>query len=434
MGKKILDSRFLYIVLSILIAIGLWLYVAANDETPHSNTIRGVPVTFTGEEILEERGLMLVNGPYTASVTVQATNTVLTSLTNQTVKVTANVSGIAEEGTHTVSYTVVPPAGVSTNQFTVVSGVNGNVITVEVARYSSQEVPVEGEFTGSVAEGYLAGDKEDFVFSPKTVVVSGRLDEVNQVARAVVTVDDEGLTETVNGEFPFRLLDRAGNELTDLSVTCDVRTVNVTFPIQATAEIPLTVTFVDGGGVGADQASATLSTESITVAGDTEAVEAVKAAGSINLATIDLSAVSDGETLTFPVPLADELDNLTGVTEVTVTVRFNKQLEERAFKVSNIHCINVPEGWTAEVITQEISVTVRGKPDLLDEITDDSLLAVADLQDVTPAAGGYTATVHVYLNIAPSAAEVGVLSGDYRIALNLTEGDASRMAIPTPAG
>ena len=424
MGKKILDSRFLYIVLSVFVAIGMWLFVTVNDEAPHSKTITRIPVTFTGEEILAERGLMLADGPYTANVTVQATNMVLTSLTNQTVQVTANVSGIYEEGSHSVSYTVTPPAGISPSQFTVVSGVNGNVITVEVARYSSQ-----GEFTGSVAEGYLAGDTQDFDFSPKVVVVSGRLEDVNQVARAVVTVDDEGLTETVDREFPFRLEDRSGNEL-DLDVTCDVETVSVRFPIQATAEIPLVVSFTDGGGVGADEAAAELSVESIAVAGATEAVEAIKAAGAINLGTVNLDSVRDGDVLTFPVPLTDELTNLTGVTSVDVTVRLNKQLEERTFEVSSINCINVPEGWTADIITKVLSVTVRGEPDLLDAVTDENLLAVADLQDMTPSAGGYTATVRVYLNIAPSIAEVGVLSGDYRIAINLTQGEPEPSDLP----
>ncbi len=429
MGKKILDSRFLYIVLSVFVAIGMWLFVTVNDEAPHSKTITRIPVTFTGEEILAERGLMLADGPYTANVTVQATNMVLTSLTNQTVQVTANVSGIYEEGSHSVSYTVTPPAGISPSQFTVVSGVNGNVITVEVARYSSQEIPIEGEFTGSVAEGYLAGDTQDFDFSPKVVVVSGRLEDVNQVARAVVTVDDEGLTETVDREFPFRLEDRSGNEL-DLDVTCDVETVSVRFPIQATAEIPLVVSFTDGGGVGADEAAAELSVESIAVAGATEAVEAIKAAGAINLGTVNLDSVRDGDVLTFPVPLTDELTNLTGVTSVDVTVRLNKQLEERTFEVSSINCINVPEGWTADIITKVLSVTVRGEPDLLDAVTDENLLAVADLQDMTPSAGGYTATVRVYLNIAPSIAEVGVLSGDYRIAINLTQGEPEPSDLP----
>lgn len=430
MGKKILDSRFLYIVLSILIAVGLWLYVTVNDEAAHSQTISRIPVTFTGEEILAERGLMLVGGPYYANVTVQATNTVLASLTNQTVQVTANVSGLYEEGSYSVSYTVTPPSGVSPNQFSVVSGVNGNVINgVEVARFSSQEIPIEGEFTGSAAEGYLAGDNQDFDFAPEVVVVSGRLEDVNQVARAVVTIDDEGLTETVDRECPFRLEDRSGNEL-DLDVTCDVQTVSVRFPIQATAEIPLTVTLADGGGVGADEAAASLSVKSINVAGATEAVEAIKAAGAINLGTIDLAAVSDGEKLTFPVPLADELTNLTGVEEVEVTVRFHKRLEERTFSVRNIRCINVPEGWTAEVITQVLSVTVRGEPGALDVLTEDSLRAVADLQNVTPAAGGYSATVRVYLDSAPSAAEVGVLSGDYRIAINLTQGVRSLPEAP----
>lgn len=430
MGKKILDSRFLYIVLSILIAVGLWLFVTINDETPESRSITRIPVTFTGEDILAGRDLMLVGGPYTASVTVQATPTVLAAFTNKTVQVTANVSGIAEEGTHTVSYTVIQPSGISPSQFTVVSGVNGNVIDVEVARFNRREVEIRGEFTGNAAEGYLAGEADDFRFYPEKIWVSGPLEAVNQVSYALVTVPGKDLTETVDGDFSFQLYDPSDNPLTDLNVTCDVQTVHAIFPIQATAEIPLSVSLTDGGGVSAEQATVELSTTSIAVAGTTEAVEAIVTAGTINLGTIDLAAVSDGEELTFPVPLADELTNLTGVAEVKATVRFNKRVIEKSFDVTNIYTINAPAGWTAAPVTQVLPVTVRGNAALVNALTADSFRVVADLKDVTPTAGPYTASVYVYLDSAPSTAELGVLAGDYRVILNFTEGESGPSASP----
>ncbi len=421
MGKKILNSKILYVLLSIVVSVGLWLYVTATDTTPHTQTIHNIPVNFTGVGILENRGLMLVGERYYAQVTVQATNRVLATLTNRTVQVTADVSGIAEEGTHTLSYAVTLPAGVDQSHVTIVSGVNGNVLDVEVARFISREIEIRGEFNGTVAEGYLAGDDEDFMFSPDHIVISGRQELVNQVEYARVTVGGDSLTESVSGEYGYDLIDPSGDILSTSDLLRDVDTVHTFFPIQATAEIPLAVSFTDGGGVSAETATAKLSVDSIRVAGTTEAVEAVKAAGTISLATIDLAAVSDGEELTYPVPLADELTNITGVDKVKVKVSFNKQLVEQTFDVTNITCINVPEGWTADVITQMLSVTVRGSAAQVEALTVDSFRAVADLQSLTPAAGQYTATVYVYLDSVPSAAEVGVLAGDYRIAVNLVE-------------
>ena len=36
MGKKILDSKILYMVLSILLTVGIWCYVTSTDGTPQS--------------------------------------------------------------------------------------------------------------------------------------------------------------------------------------------------------------------------------------------------------------------------------------------------------------------------------------------------------------------------------------------------------------
>ena len=56
MGKKILDSKALYVVLSILIAITMWYYVTSMDGNQRSNPINNIPITFVGEEQLVSRG------------------------------------------------------------------------------------------------------------------------------------------------------------------------------------------------------------------------------------------------------------------------------------------------------------------------------------------------------------------------------------------
>ena len=136
MGKKILDSKILYVVVSLLIAVSLWLYVTSTDMTNDSTTIYNVPVTFEGLEFLEDRDLMIVSEKPTVNIRVQATPTVLASLNNKTVQVTADVSNISLEGPHTILYRVIPPAGVSSSQVNILSGVNGNS---EIGRASCRE-------------------------------------------------------------------------------------------------------------------------------------------------------------------------------------------------------------------------------------------------------------------------------------------------------
>lgn len=419
MGKKILDSKVLYVALSLIIAVSLWFYVTSTDEANDSKTIYNVPVTFTGLDFLEDRDLMIVSEKPTVNIRVQAAPMVLANLTDKTVQVTADVSNINLEGEHTLSYIVKPPEGVSSSQVNILSGVNGNVVTIQVARSLRREIEVRGEFHGSVADGYLPGTSNDFLFSPGTVWISGQAELVNQVAYARIIVDGEGLTETVNGEFQFQFIGASGDPLTDLKITCDTEMVYASFPIRATAEIPLSVKLIPGGGLGENDVSVQLSTPSITVAGSGSAVAALVAEGAINLGAIDLASVEDGQEIPFTVPLADELSNISGITEVRATISFKKKLVTNTFEVDDILPINVPEGWEADVVTQVLQVKVRGSQALMDELTEENIVVAADLQGINLAAGQYTIPAAIYLNSVETSAEIGVLSGEYYIVINL---------------
>lgn len=418
MGKKILDSKALYMVLSIVLAFAAWLFVTSKDGTKDSERFANLPVEFSGEEILEERGLMIVNRDVKATITVQAAPTVLAVLKREQPRLVANVANISTEDTHVVNYRVILPNGVKDTDVEIIysgpGGLGGSAVSVEVAQALSRKVRIEGEFQGTVAEGYLAGDNDDFRFDPVELVVSGRADLVNQVSHVKVIVSGDNLTETVSDAFPFQLIGASGDPL-ELDVNCDVDTIYTVFPIRATAEIPLKVNVVSGGGLSVSDITLSLSDKSITVAGSKEAVDALAGEGELLLGTIDLAELDDnlaqnGGDVTFAIPLADELENLSGITEVTATLRVNKRVETRTFQVtSRISTINTPEGWTPTIITQVLAVRVRGPEVLLDELTEESIRVVADLKDINQAAGKYTVPATIYLDSAGTLSDVGVV-------------------------
>ena len=223
-------------------------------------------------------------------------------------------------------------------------------MTFTVARYTSRQVEIQGQFVGTVAEGYLAGLADDFVFSPTTLTVSGQADMVNQISCVRVTVDGEGLTDSINGDYPYEFIGTDGEPLEDLDVEVDSETVHVSFPIYAMAEIPLQVTLVAGGGASSANASYELSEDTILVAGSAQAVAAIQEEGALTIAAIDLATVRDGDQLHVSIPLADELTNISGFTEVTVTIHIDEGLETRTVETSNIDYINCPDGWTARIL------------------------------------------------------------------------------------
>ena len=416
MGKKILDSKILYAVLSILISVSLWLWITSRDENRERQPYN-LPITLEGVEILEERGLMLVSPNVTANIYIRATPMVLAALNENPPKLTANVSNINTEGTQRVAYSYSLPAGVTENDVEISArNSSGMAVDVEIARFLRREnVEIRGEFQGSAAEGYLPGDNDDFRFSPGTLTISGRAEQVNQVAYAKVIVTDQNLTEEVGKDMPFQLIGASGDPLEDLDVICDVDMIYTSFPIRATAEIPLEVKVIEGGGLRTSDVKVSASADSIMVAGSREAVDGQVSLGAITVATIDLASLEDdiiefGGELTFPIPLDDQLENLSGITEVKVTLKVNKRVETREFEASRISFINAPEGWEPTIITQAVRVKVRGTAAMLDELEAENIGVVADLQNVNPAAGPYTVSANIKLNSEGSVGDVGVVN------------------------
>ena len=418
MGKKILDSKALYVVLSIAIAVVMWFYVTSMDGNQASKPIRNITITFSGEEQLESNGLMIAGDAPTANITVKAKPAVLAQLTDKTVELVVDVATIERAGDYTLAYTVKLPGNISASQVQIINEGTGNV-SFTVAEYRQREIELRGKFEGTTAEGYLAGDQEDFVFSPNKITISGQAELVNQVSYAEVVVTGENLSENVRGDFPYRFIGASGDVIDNLDVECSVATVHTTFPILATADIPLEVELVEGGGVSLDQVKCTLSQESLTVAGSKTAVEAIQSEGSIVLGTIDLGTVHDGDVITFDIALTDELTNISGVTQVTATLDLDDSLKSKTVEVTNIDCISPPDGWAAKALTQMVEVEVRGSQKLLDAVTPDKIRVVADLKDINQAAGQYTVTANVYLDSVGTRDQIDVVGRDYKIVVSL---------------
>lgn len=403
------DRKWAYVLLSVFLAVILWLYVRAEKDPVSDARIRNIPVQITGSSVLSSKGLTVAGlSSDRVSTTLQAPASVLSDISRKNITATIDVSRIDEAGEHTLSYNIVLPTNVNTDGV-VIQEKEPETITVTVEKLYTSTLPVEFRFEGSVAKGYQAGTP---TIDPVNVTISGAVEQVNRVARAVVVLEAKDLKEQYTGDLPIRLLDANGDELKDLEVELSSETAYIVYPIVVVKEIPLTVNVIAGGGATQENISEPLIVPSkITVAGTQEDIDHLT---EISLGSIDLSKVVGTSNFTFTIDLDPSLENVTGITEAKVTVTVSG-LETRSFEVGNIKLQNIPRGYSAKADTEAKTVYVRGTADELAMIDSSQLRIVADLKEVT-GSGTYTIPVRVYLD---AGTEVGVI-GDYSIVVSVT--------------
>ena len=412
MMEHIRESKWLNILMSVLLAVLFWLYVRAELDPAQTSWFYHVPVEITGSSVLTRQGLTVANlSQSTVDLRIEGPVSVLDSLSRsrKDLSVTLDVSKCTE-GENKLVYTPNWPVNINTESITTIDR-DPETITVTVEKLYTSSFNVEFQLKGTVADGYQAGTA---AINPETVVVSGPAEQVSRVKKVVAVLETENLDQRFAGDLPLVLLDENGEQITDAEVTLDSPTAYVVLPVVIVKDIPLTVSFLPGGGATTDDITYEINPKSLMVSGAESDMESLS---EISLGSVDLSKVVGTNTFTFPIDLDASLENVTGSTSATVTVTVNG-LDTRSFDVDNIQMVNVPDGYQVTLATQVRTVKVRGKQEDLDNIDASQLSIVADLSDVD-FAGLYSvpaSKVKAYLNADSS---VGVI-GDYTVVVNVS--------------
>ena len=412
MMEHIRESKWLNILMSVLLAVLFWLYVRAELDPSQTSWFYHVPVEITGSTVLTRQGLTVANlSQSTVDLRIEGPASVLDSLSRsrKDLSVTLDVSKCTE-GENKLVYTPNWPVNINTDSIVTIDR-DPETITVTVEKLYTSSFNVEFQLKGTVADGYQAGTP---AINPETVVVSGPAEQVSRVKKVVAVLETEDLDQRFAGDLPLILLDENGEQITDAEVTLDSPTAYVVLPVVVVKDIPLTVSFQPGGGATIDDITYEINPKSLMVSGAESDMESLS---EISLGSVDLSKVVGTNTFTFPIDLDASLENVTGSTSATVTVTVNG-LDTRSFDVDNIQMVNIPDGYQVTLATQVRTVKVRGKQEDLNNIDASQLSIVADLSDVD-FTGLYSvpaSKVKVYLNADSS---VGVI-GDYTVVVNVS--------------
>ncbi len=396
-----MKNKILSILLSIVVAFGLWVYVIYNVSPESEATIYDIPITAVGESVLNERGLMVTAWSATSvDLTLSGNRSDLNELTPANITLKVDLSTIYEAGVHTIEYTTSYPGSVAANSFTRVSQYP-ETVTVTVEKRDTKEVPVQVVYDGTTPDGYVSR-KGDIVLDYENITVTGPASVVEQITQAVITIELTDQAESISQSYRYTLCDSEGNPVDSELITVNVEEVHVDLTIHRIKVVELAVNIVDGGGATSETTTVTIDPVTIQVSGSDAALELV--GDTITLGTINLAEYAADTELVFTIPTFEGVTNDSGVTEATVSLNF-ANLRTKEIVLESFTAVNVPEGYQAEIITEKLTVTVRGTAALISALTAENITATVDFSGAELGA----ATYRVTLQFAEGFESLGVL-------------------------
>lgn len=205
-SSKKKQNKLMMQIVSVLIAVALWIIVGYTEDPNIDVNINDVQVEYTGLAKLENRGLTVsrADRPPEISMAVRGRRSDLLQVLGK-VKASVDVSSLTDEGTYTLDIKINMP--VSTVQVIKQRMTSADVVIEPLV---TKDIPV------AVKQINTEKNKEYLVKSVpehETIEVTGAKSLIEKIARAEITADISDIHADSTQKYNYRLIDQSNSEL-----------------------------------------------------------------------------------------------------------------------------------------------------------------------------------------------------------------------------
>jgi len=398
-------------ILSLLVAVALWLVVVNYDDPVITNTYSDIQVEILNSEALTNQGKVyeVLNDSNVVDVTVSGKRSVIDSLNKENIKATADMTQMTDVNTLTISFMT----NKNYNQLESIAG-DHNVVQLDIENRVEKHLPIEVEVTGEPAEGYIIGDQTT---NQNTVRVSGPESVVDTITSAKCSVSVAGRSSDISSSADINLYTADGKIVEHDNLTTNISSINVTVGILATKAVNIVYSLSGEPEEGyAVDGEPEADRKAVEVAGRSAMIDSVR---SIVIPPEELDINGKSENYVAKIDLnqylpngvrlvTDEANGFDGKVNVTVNI---VPIVKKEFDVpmENLQVINVPDGYEAEILLESngnedkqdnkkvtLKVETKGIEHFYEGVEGSSLTGVIDIQDYLSAAGQTSPTEGVY--------------------------------------
>ncbi|MBR0337249.1 MAG: hypothetical protein IIX22_02385 [Ruminococcus sp.] len=410
LSQLIFSKNYVIFILAVIISIGIWTYMSLNSSNDTTVTISNVPIQMDLSESSRKLGLQIfTDEKQTASVTVTGNRTILGSVTESDLTVTAAASSVNSSGNFTLPVSAAKKNLSSNFQIT---GSTPSSVSVMVDYYKESTFQIQDKILFGVADGYYGATSLPY----NSITISGPQTEVMKIKQvaAVASVEDN-LLETTDVEADIVLYDENGNELSQKLLTMSFRTLTATISVLTEKSVKVEAGYVNKPS-GLDLTNLVeIHPSGILLAGPDDVMKTLV---SVKTEEIDFSTLSD-EAVTFntlAINIPEKCKNISNNATAQVKIDLSG-MTKKTFDVDTFKVEGLSSAYKAEVTSKNISVTVIGPKSEIESLDADKITATISVTD--PAVK--TGSVEMPVTFRFDGANSCWAYGKYTANLNISE-------------
>lgn len=378
--KKKLTHNLGLKLLSLVFAFLLWFVVVQIDNPKDTKTFNNIKVKLINTDVLvrENKVYEVVNDTdIITKVTVKAPRSIIEQLRATDIVAYADVNKLSDINTIAIAYDVPSVDAIEGSQ---------EFVKLNVEEKESRWVKITAETLGDVADGFVILH-DGKTTSENMVEVTGPKSAVDKVGGAKVQIDVAGATSNLSAIVEVKLYDREGKLLEQNNLKKSVNTVTMSVEVLEQKEVPIEIRthgepaegFMKNGNV-------TVSATSVKIAGKPSSVSALS---KIVISGEDMDISGATANVTLHPNLRNYLPENVKIADVDFSSRMNVEIgispkaEKRLdVPIANIAILNIPEDYTAEIISSSPYYTLKmeGLSEKVNPIRSTEVKAAIDIE------------------------------------------------------
>ncbi len=373
-------------IASIVGATILWFLVTNINDPVIQVRFSNIAVTLKNTDVVTSAGdvyQVVDNTDVVPIVTITAPRSIAESFTRDNIIATADFNDLTSRNTVSISLSV--------NKYSnEIDNITGSVDTLklDVEKKATATLPITASTSGTVSDDCIVGD---VTTEQNMLRITGPESVVNSIDHASVDVDVTGFTSNISTIADIHLYDEDGDEISDSSLTLNIKSVRVNVEILQTKLVNITYVTT---GTPADNYMLTGVIEStpsaVLLAGRSSTLSSINEL-EISGDSLDVTGLTSNLETTFDItsylPTGVKLgdSDFNGIVSVVVYIE-PEEVKEVEVPLRQFTLENVPEGYDAEIRAvngsedDSITMTITG---LSEDVSTTAISQISGTVDVS---------------------------------------------------
>lgn len=280
---SVITNNLGYKIISVLIAIVIWYAVTDINDPVETASYTAYVEVVNGSYIENGKQIYRIDEEYkTVKVYVEANRSVLSTITDEDIKVTADLTQIVDLDREPVMVPLQVTVDSAVNEVTL----SRLTIPIEIENIASREFPV----TVSTGDSSVDKDYEIGTMTPsqESVILTGPESIISSIESVVARINVEGMKQSGDVPAALTIMDKSQSELSELvlsdDISWDAEVDDISVRVELWAKrsgVTIKALYSGTTAEGYQVSNIVTTPQEITVAGNDEALKTLEENGNV---------------------------------------------------------------------------------------------------------------------------------------------------------